>query len=183
VQTPTHLATGVLIDQSLKDIRPGFIRGVLIALLSIYTHAVLDALSALTYHPPDPYPDDHFWLGYHAALTTLTLKVWTKHRKRHAFAMICSVLPDLDWVLIRSPRFYGGRFASWQKPALHIWLLKTLYALPPFWPLKFLPNLRQKKIAAISELIVLELLSNAILAAGRNGKSNHLLVPFVYRKT
>jgi hypothetical protein len=171
VQTPTHLATGVLIDQSLKDIRPGFIRGVLIALLSIYTHAVLDALSALTYHPPDPHPEDHFWLGYHAALTTLTLKVWTKHRKRHAFAMICSVLPDLDWVLIRIPRFSKRQSVSGHKPVLHAWLSKPLYSLPPLWLLKFLPSLRQKKIAAITELVVFMLLSDASLAAGKNGKT------------
>lgn len=39
MQTPTHLATGVLIDQVVPDIKPGFIRGPVIAFLGVYINA------------------------------------------------------------------------------------------------------------------------------------------------
>jgi hypothetical protein len=76
--------------------KPGFIRNLVIAFLGVYSHAILDALSALTYHPPNPNPRDRFWLGYHAALTVQTLRLWTKYQGRHKFAM--SVLCFLIWI-------------------------------------------------------------------------------------
>lgn len=159
MQTPTHLKTGVWIDRVVPDLRPGSIRRLLVAVLGIYSHAILDSLAALTYHPPDPSPGDRFWVGYHAAVTTLTLRVWKKNQQQHKWAMICSVLPDLDWLFIKTSAMLGNQIAVSRRPTLHGLLSKALYSLPLFRLLNHLPDLRQKKAAAILELILYLLLS------------------------
>jgi hypothetical protein len=78
VQPLTQLKVGILINQVVPDIQPGLTRNIVIALLGVYSHAILDALSPLTYHPSDPSPKDRFWLGYHIALTALSLRCWMK---------------------------------------------------------------------------------------------------------
>lgn len=160
MQTPTHLRTGVLIDQAVPDIKPGYIRSLVIAFLGIYSHAILDALSALTYHPPDPFPEDRFWLGYHAGVAALTLKVWLKNQHLHKWAMICSMLPDLDWVFIKIPTFWGRKASSSKRPILHELLFKSLYSLPLLSMLRRLPDLRQKKAAVAMEIIFYALLTS-----------------------
>ncbi len=152
MQAPTHLLTGVLIDQALPDIRSGYARQLVVGLLAIYSHATLDAVSALTYHPPASLPSDRFWLGYHTGLAALTGWVWAANYKQHKWAMICAVLPDLDWLLVKIPNVFGTKIMFWQQPMLHELLFKTLYVLPPVRLLIRLPNLRQRRAAAFFEL-------------------------------
>ncbi len=159
MQAPTHLLTGVLIDQALPDIRPGYARQLMVGFLAVYSHATLDAVSALTYHPPASLASDRFWLGYHAGLAALSGWVWAANYKQHRWAMICAVLPDLDWLLVKVPKLFGTRITFWQQPMLHELLLKTLYVMPPLRLLVRLPNLRQRRPAALLELILFLLLS------------------------
>jgi hypothetical protein len=148
------LATGVLIDRAVPEIRSRCIRRLLIALLGIYSHAIMDALAALTYHPPEPPPGDRFWLGYHAGLAALSLSTWSKNQQEHKWAMICSVFPDLDWALIKIPGVVGIRKPILRRPVLHETLFRTIYWLPLVRLLNGLPNLREKKVAVILELIL-----------------------------
>jgi hypothetical protein len=159
VQTPTHLKTAVLINQLVPEIKPGYVRSLVVAFLGIYSHVLLDALSVLTYHPPNASPQDWFWRSYHAGLAALTLKVWTKNQQRHKWAMICAVLPDLDWFFIKIPKLTGNQTTALQRPILHELLFKTLYAVPLLGSLKRLPALRQKKSAVFLELVLYILLS------------------------
>jgi len=159
MQTPTHLMMGVRIDQTVPEIKPGLLRRLVIAFLSITSHAILDALSALTYHPPEASPGDRFWLGYHTMLTGLTFRVWIKNQQYHKWAMICSVLPDLDWLFIKIPNLIRVQTIHSQRPVLHEALSEALLSIPPLKLLKRLPNLRQAKVAATLELIAYVFLS------------------------
>lgn len=158
MQAPTHLATGVFIDKVVPDVQPRFIRTVLIVVLSLFSHSWLDAVSRLTYHPPESSPHDPFWLSYHTGLSVLTVVFARKNQKEHKLAMICSVLPDLEWFLIRIPARLGIRVPFWRRPLLHELQSRVLYAFAPFRRLQRLPNLKQKKVAATSEFAVLILL-------------------------
>lgn len=159
MQAPTHLATGIFIDKVIAGVQPRFIRTMLIVVLSLLSHSWLDAVSRLTYHPPEPSPHDPFWLSYHTGLSVLAVVIARKNQKEHKLAMLCSVLPDLEWFLIRIPARLGIRVPFWRRPILHELQSRALYAFSPFRRPQRLPNLKQKRAAAISEFAVLILLT------------------------
>jgi len=165
VQTPTHLKAGILIDRTVSDRTTGPIRNLAIGLLGVYSHVFLDAISTLTYHPPDRMPG-WFWFWYHAGLSVLSLKIWKQNQAKHRLAMICSLLPDLDWLVIKIPSLVGIRVHFWRRPLIHEMLFKTLFWLPPMRLLNHLPNLRRIRKAAILELFAYLLLSRSSLQPG-----------------
>ncbi len=159
MQAPTHLATGIFIDKVVPDIQPRIVRSMVIAFLSLGSHSCLDAVSGLTYHPPESSPDDPFWLAYHTGLIVLALSIVRRNQQKHKLAMACSVLPDLEWFLVKIPDGFRIRVPFWRRPILHELLSKALYSISPVRQLNRLPNLKQNRAAAVSELVVLILLT------------------------
>lgn len=82
-----------------------------------------------------------------------------KNHRQHKWAMIFSVLPDLDWLFIKISTLFGNRTADSHQPVLHQLAYKTLYSLPLLRLLDRLPNLRHRKGAAGLELVLIILLS------------------------
>jgi hypothetical protein len=158
MQAPTHLATGVLIDKVVPDIQPRFIRSLIIAFISLASHSSLDAVSRLTYHPPKSSPRDPFWLIYHTGLAVVALIIARRNQKKHLLAMIFSVLPDLEWFLIKIPNSLGIQITFWRRPILHELQSRALYTFSPFRLLNRLPDLKQQKAAATSEFVIFGLL-------------------------
>lgn len=153
MQMPTHLITGVLIDVAVeKSIAPAKSKNIIVVFLNLISHGLLDALSKSTYHPPEPLPNDVFWVVYHKfVLPILSAILLIKFWKRHKASMIFSILPDLDWV-VRDINFRFDNFIPfWNKPILNQGLQSLVSNLPFFRWLNKLPDWRYVKTTVLIE--------------------------------
>lgn len=100
MQAPTHLITGVLIEQTLRRVQPVPLRAALTLAAGVGSHMLLDQFSRFTYHPPRARPDDPIWLSYHVTLLGLVGYLLGRYADRYPLGMFAAFLPDLDWVAI-----------------------------------------------------------------------------------
>jgi hypothetical protein len=153
MQLPTHLITGVMIDKwTKKSNMPEPIRLSVLAGACYLSHGILDKIARATYHPPDPI-DDRFWKVYHhQVLPTITWSVIGNFGSKHWLAMVCSALPDLDWVIRGLKRKYGQQFPGWEGPVLNEGLHSFLNRVPVINLLNRLPDLRFQRRGVLVEL-------------------------------
>jgi hypothetical protein len=164
MQLPTHFVTGVLIDKLVRGLHLPPPAGPLTTAAACYlSHGVLDKLARATYHPPDPL-NDPFWKGYHhqilPAFTWFSV-LW--FGPRHWFAMLCSALPDLDWVVRGLTRRFGWSIPGWDKPILNEGLHAALDQVPLVRRLNDLPDLRHERKGVLVEAGLVALALGAIV--------------------
>lgn len=172
MQMPTHLITGVFIDKVISNMAIFTkSRKILTILVSLFSHGLLDALSRSTYHPPDPLPQDKFWVTYHKLiLPSITIAILAKFWKKHKLAMTFSILPDIDWI-IRDVNSRGNNpLPIWDKPILNSSLLNLINSLPLFNWIRLLPDWRYKKSTILLEGGIIALFLLAIKLIGPRGE-------------
>jgi hypothetical protein len=170
MQAPTHLATGVLIQQGLSKAQPPALRYPLIALLALLSHGMLDRLARLTYHPSKPLIQDWFWISYHSLLAVLTVCFLFRFRKQYKLGLVFSVLPDIDWIVLHSSELFSVQVPFWKEPILHKFLFSFLDLLPPFAFLSTRPNSNLERKGIIVGLVSLAVLITSIYAVERRRK-------------
>ena len=151
MQGPNHLATGILIQKALKEVRPMPIQYFLIAFLSIMSNGILDKLTRFTYHPSMPITRDWFWVSYHFIIAFLFIFMFVKYWGKYKLGIIFSVLPDFDWVVIHLSNFLSFQIPFWKEAILHKFFFGFLDFLLPFSFLNSLPNLSLDWKGAILE--------------------------------
>lgn len=139
MQSPTHFLTGILIYNLFRLI-PGLSPWIYIPLtviLAIASHALLDCVAIMTYHPPEPQKQDKFWVIYHVLiyLTTFAMvltAIIIHDLRNYLWVMVASILPDIiDWYTLR-PIFKKG-------PVIHPTIDRirnTLFFWIPKWNMK-----------------------------------------------
>jgi len=163
MQLPTHFITGVMIDKfTRKSKLPEPVRLVVLAGACYLSHGILDKIARATYHPPDPL-DDRFWIVYHRnILPTITWSLVGNYGQKHWFAMLCSALPDLDWVIRGLKQKYGQQFPGWDGPLLNEGLHSFLDRIPVINLLNHLPDMRFQRKGVLVELGLVAFIFGAI---------------------
>jgi hypothetical protein len=153
MQLSTHFVTGVLIDKIASRAKLSApARFAVVAVTCYLSHGILDKLARSTYHPPDPL-EDGFWTPYHKkVLPALTWAVTTAFAPKHWFAMLCSALPDLDWVARGIQRKYKREIPGWQQPVLNEGLHAFWNKVPVINQLNRLPDLRYNPKGVLVEM-------------------------------
>jgi hypothetical protein len=161
MQMPTHLITGVLIDEVVKYAKiPPKGKKISVVVLNLFSHGLLDALSKSTYHPPEPLPNDTFWVFYHRIiLPTLSFIVLIKFWKEHKFSMLISILPDLDWVVRDINLRFDNMLPFWNNPVLNQGLVSLVSNFPLFKWVNLLPDWRHIKTTVVIEGILIGVIS------------------------
>ena len=167
MQAPTHILTGVLIQQSARPIPSPALRYGAIVAAGPISHVLLDRVARLTYHPPDPQPRDWFWLGYHAltfgAAAHLVRTRWASHKT----GILAAALPDLDWALVWASRLLPRRRRTARPDRLHHYALRVAETVPGVRSLARLPNWTHRRGGSILEVA----LCGGLLALGRGRRS------------
>lgn len=168
MQLPTHFVAGVLIDKIVRRSRLPAPASLAATAAGCYlSHGVLDKMARATYHPPDPL-DDPFWKGYHHRfLPAFTWLVALWFGPRHWFAMLCSALPDLDWVVRGLSRRFGWQIEGWDTPILNEGLHAALDQVPVVNQLNRLPDLRYERKGALVEAGLVAFMLGLILMLDR----------------
>lgn len=170
MQMPTHFVTGIVIDKFIRAGKPSRApSSAIVALLSYLSHGVLDVLSRLTYHPPDPQPEDRFWWTYHRIVQPFTtVAILIKYWRPHKWAMIFSILPDLDWI-VRAIRRKDQIFTPfWKRPILNESVSQIALELPVVRQVTKLPDLKHNKSAALIEGgLLFSMLGMILIMGGR----------------
>jgi len=158
MQAPTHLLTGVLIQKMARKWCPLSDRRLPVASLAVLSHGILDRLARLTYHPPAPLSGDWFWVSYHLAITSMAICTSIKHWRTYKLGLICSILPDLDWLFLHTSNSLSFQIPLWKEPVLHKLLLSHIDSLPLLGSLNSLPDWTQDRKGVILELALLAML-------------------------
>ena len=124
-------------------------------IFAFLSHIILDDLSFITYHTPDPMKDDKFWLVWHYILYALLLfsivifiipywlsilfaniiDLWDWHILRPIQKRIKSKNPDSKW----GDKYYMHQIVDWVRLKLFNWL----------------PNRRYKKSGIVIEISII----------------------------
>lgn len=154
MQAPTHILTGVLIEQAVSPIGSPALRYSAIVAAGAISHVLLDRVARLTYHPPDPLPRDWFWVGYHAlTLGAAAHLVRTRWRGNKA-GILAASLPDFDWALTWAGRLLPGRQRRERPAHLHHHILRLVETVPGVRSLARLPNWTQRRGGSMLELAI-----------------------------
>ena len=145
MQAPTHFLMGVLIFKIVEFCAPSLnniILYILVFIFSFLSHFLIDAIAKITYHVPDPRPEDKFWVVYHIFIVVFTLVLLIILWDAYWIALIGSILIDLiDWVLYRA--------IMKKEPIIHP-LIDKFRDKFFFW----LPDLLEKKWTVVNEFII-----------------------------
>jgi len=171
MQGSTHLVMGVFIQKILKGVEPAYLRYFLTTLLALISHGVLDKFARFTYHPPNPLFGDPFWTVYHLIIVLLSIFIIIKCWGKYKIGMIFSILPDLDWVIIRTISFFSLQNIFQYEPILHN-TFNLLDFIPPFKYLNSLPDLSLRWEGAFLESGILLTLVFLIHVADRREMTN-----------
>jgi len=164
MQGPTHLVTGILIQKSLRKIRPMPLQYSAVVALAVLSHGILDKLAKATFHPPAPLVKDWLWVISHLTFAILTICIIVKFWRGYKLSMICSVLPDLDWVL----RFGLNLFSlGFQEPPLHTLLNRFIGIFIPAKIWDVLPNWNLERKGLIVEAVLFAMLLVCIHVLGK----------------
>lgn len=111
------------------------------------SHVIVDVFALMTYHVPDPRPNDKFWLSYHIFMYIATVIFVLFYISAYWVPMMASVLVDLaDWLIIR-PIFKKD------KGVIHPYIVAIRNLFFPW-----IPNFIEKKWSVIIEFGLIALL-------------------------
>lgn len=152
MQAPTHILTGVLIEQTASPITSPAIRYAAIAAAGAISHVLLDRAARLTYHPPDPLPRDWFWVGYHALTLGAAAHLVRTRWPRHKAGILAATLPDFDWALTWAAKLLPRRHRPERPDRLHRCVLRLVETVPGVRSLTRLPNWTQRRGGSMLEV-------------------------------
>ena len=169
MQGPTHLVTGILIQKSLRKVQPLPLQYSAVVALAVLSHGVLDRLARATYHPPAPLANDWFWAVSHLIIGVLTVCIVVRSWRDYKLSMVCSILPDLDWVLRPVVKLFSVE--AGETHPLHTLVLRfmDLFVPPTFWDA--LPNWNLERKGLIVEVILFAMLLTCIHGLGERESS------------
>ena len=155
MEDATHYLAGILIYEIFYLIFPNLntlLGGFIIIVLACLSHFLVDALTDITYHLPDPKPSDKFWvtrkIATHLMIWTMLIIFWNPYW----FVMIGSIIPDIiDWFILR--RIFKKGDMIFFHPLIDKFKNKFF-----FW----LPYLREKRWASVNEFIIMGVLGIGI---------------------
>jgi hypothetical protein len=154
MQAPTHILAGVLIGRLFKsrDYPVPAMIGTMI--VSIICHGLLDKLGMITYHPSSIDLADPIALTYQIAMLLLSLMLiylfWGSYRT----GITCSLLPDIDGLVLQTVDACGMYMPLYQVPWLHQVLFYPFEHIIPLCYLDNLVDLRAMPWAAGIELAI-----------------------------
>lgn len=151
MQGPTHLVTGILIQKTLRKIQPLPFQYFLVAFFCIVSHGILDKSASITYHPPKPLTRDWFWICSHLFIALLTVYICLTYWGKYKFALVFSVLPDFDWILLQGSKLFPFQISFLRKPILHRFFFSFFDSVLPFKLLNTLPDWNLQKKGVILE--------------------------------
>ena len=162
MQGPTHPVTGILIQKSLKKVRPMPLQYSGVVVLAVLSHGILDKLAKATYHPTAPLAHDWFWVISHLIIGALTVYIFVRFWRDYKFSMVCSILPDLDWVLRPVVKLFSA--GDGEKPFLHTLVLRfiDIFVPPEIW--NVLPDWNLARKGLLVEAILFAILLTCIQA-------------------
>lgn len=155
MQYPTHIASGILIDNTARRIHPAWLRMLIVATLCYGAHGVLDGLDISVYDPRDLLLfNDSFWCFFQVVVAITTYWMLVVYWKKHMLAITFSLLPDLDWVMVWFlPKCFHIVIPFWKTPILHGNVMRLARSIPLFnTALEKLPDLRLTREAVLIEI-------------------------------
>jgi hypothetical protein len=154
MQAPTHFLTGIVISKLIMHGPPNiplWIQIILIGTLAFLSHIIVDCFAKLTYHTPDPHPEDKFWVGYHIGIAVLTLIIVIIFIREYWWVMIMTVLVDIvDWGVLRAIL----KKPAWFHPKIDVLREKFLQKLPDY---------NHTKWSVVIEFLILAILTISIV--------------------
>lgn len=154
MQAPTHIIMGTILQRFFKWREYKVFSFILLAFTGILSHAVLDKLAKVTYHPADADFQNPFWLGFHVLVFLITIFSIYYFGKENFIGIFFAILPDLDWVFIHGAKLFGQAIPFYQKPYIHNFLNSIMESTVPFSFLENLPNWRMNPLAASIEIVL-----------------------------
>ena len=132
MQMPTHFLFAILLYNLISKVLEPFIYIPLMILLAVISHALLDCVAIMTYHPPEAQKQDKFWVIYHVLIYLASIVLFIVFFKEYWWVMLASIIPDIvDWyifrpILKRAPVFHPQ--IDYIRSKLFFWL--------PVWNMK-----------------------------------------------
>jgi hypothetical protein len=165
----SHILTGALI-QLLCFLWFTFPFNIIFTIIFAFlSHFLIDALSKLTYHTPEPHKEDKFWIIWHIITPIILVAaiIWSIIIGKFFFfllgAFFANLVDIIDWGIYRP--FLAGKKEegtdSQSKPyLLHRIIDFIREKIPPF---SWLPNLNENKKGIITEIITIVFLWVAVI--------------------
>ncbi|MHA1448951.1 MAG: hypothetical protein ACTSP4_05970 [Candidatus Hodarchaeales archaeon] len=167
MQAPTHALVGIFLQVMVFTLLPQdfFLLQVFSTiLLCFFSHFILDGMAKITYHPPDPLPEDRFWVGYHFFLLTSSITLYSFLLPWFWLGIISANAVDIwDWLIIRKIANKKGN-PDWGK-RFRFHPLADVVRRRLFF---FLPDLTRVKIGAFPEITLILLMHLIIVIAAMN---------------
>ncbi len=155
---PTHILAGMITRRTFVW---RYFRG-LAAFLTIVTalllHGIFDKLGISTYHPAEAHFTDPFWLAYHVLVGLGTLVMLYMFWPDYKLGIIFSLIPDIDWLVIRTAHYFGQEVVFYKVPWMHNAINYFLDNVIPFSYLNMMPNQRDNPLACIWEILLFAIL-------------------------
>jgi len=155
MQLPTHLIVGILIQEmiTLYIPRNDFIRVLLTIICCFSSHFFVDAISIITYHPPER-ENTKFWLYWHIFVYTAGILIFILFFNPYWLGMLSAYVVDLwDWYFLRPVSNKYNKPDLYQRYGLHFianTLRKPLIKVG-------VPDLRYNPYGIIPELVLIGL--------------------------
>jgi len=112
-------------------------------IFAFLSHIIIDALSVITYHTPDPQKGDKFWLIWHYFIYVVSLFSIVIFIIPYWLSMLFANIIDLwDWFILRpiqkkirnknpeskwGDKYYLHRIVDWVRKKLFYWLPNRIY--------------------------------------------------------
>ncbi len=128
-------------------------------LFAFLSHFLIDALSKITYHTPEPRTEDKFWVIWHIIILLFSILSFGIFILEFWLGMLFANLIDIwDWVIIRNIQNYKKKKNSDSKWCAHCYFHPVADAVRNklFF---FLPNLNYRRIGIIPEIFLISCLS------------------------
>ena len=157
MEAVTHNLAGILIQLVCFTIFRFPFNLILTIIFAIGSHFILDLFANITYHTPEPHFHDKFWLIWHIFILILTVGSIVVFFIPFYIGMLAANLVDLiDWVILRSYYHIESSNNS-EKPKKNFYIHNYLDGIRKRF-LDWLPDWKRKKVAIISEVIIISLL-------------------------
>jgi hypothetical protein len=155
----THFLTAVIIQILCFKYFLFPLNIVFTIIFAFSSHILSDIFSNLTYHTPKVMKGDKFWIVWHVIIYSVSALAVILFIIPYWLAILSSYLPDIiDWHILRPIQKFRKRKNSESK-------VKYKYLIHPFIDLLrvklffWLPDLKYKKHAIMTELLIISILS------------------------
>jgi len=154
MHSPTHIVAGLVIGRSFKWKQYRFFAALFTVLFALFAHAFMDSIAKY----PTAYPSLNFsepvWLLVHVISLLGSIVLLYVYWTEYCLGILCSILPDIEWLLLSVVDACGKEITLYKKPFIHLGMIQIIEAIPLFTFLHEMPPYLNYAIAAFSELAV-----------------------------